>query len=111
MNSIASRRHVTVTPCWIEEHTNNPKLNLYNRFAADITDVLRVNPNNWVAQTYWYDSNRSHPRPAFTQPAAPAGVPLWAFRQITQLRNLNRFVSWYIDKKADRGRRIRRRSF
>ena len=83
----------------IEEHTNNPKLNLYNRFAADITDVLRVNPNNWVAQTYWYDSNRSHPRPAFTQPAAPAGVPLWAFRQITQLRNLNRFVSWYIDKR------------
>ena len=83
----------------IEEHTNNPKLNLYNRFAADITDVLRVNPNNWVAQTYWFDSNRSHLRPAFTQPAAPAGVPLWAFRQVTQLRNLNRFVTWYIDKR------------
>jgi hypothetical protein len=83
----------------IEEHTNNPKLNLYNRFAADITDVLRVNPNNWVAQTYWYDSNRVHPKPAFTQPVPPAGVPLWAFRQTEQLRNLSSFVNWYIDNR------------
>lgn len=83
----------------IEEHTNNPKLNLYNRFAADVTDVLRVNPNNWVAQTYWYDSNRAHPKPAFSQPAAPSGVPLWAFRQVTQLRNLSSFVNWYIDER------------
>ena len=83
----------------IEEHTNNPKLNLYNRFAADVTDVLRVNPNNWVAQTYWFDSNRAHPKPAFTQPAAPNGVPLWAFRQVTQLQNLASFVNWYIDQR------------
>jgi hypothetical protein len=83
----------------IEEHTNNPKLNLYNRFAADITDVLRVNPNNWVAQAYWYDSNRAHPKPAFTQPVPPAGVPLWAFRQTEQLRNLSSFVNWYIDNR------------
>jgi Concanavalin A-like lectin/glucanases superfamily len=83
----------------IEEHTNNPRLNLYNRFAADITDLLRVNPNHWLGQTYWYDSNRSHPKPAFTQPAAPEGVPLWAFRQTEQLRNLNRFVLWYIDNR------------
>src|SRR3989475_1673192 len=83
----------------IEEHTNNPRLNLYNRFAADITDLLRVNPNHWLGQTYWYDSNRSHPKPAFTQPTAPDGVPLWAFRQTEQLRNLNRFVLWYIDNR------------
>jgi len=83
----------------IEEHTNNPKLNLYNRFAADITDVLRVDPNNWVAQTYWFDSNRAHPKPAFTQPVAPSGVPLWAFRQVTQLQNLSSFVNWYIDQR------------
>jgi len=83
----------------IEEHTNNPRLNLYNRFAADINDVLRVNPNNWLAQTYWYDSNRTHPKPAFTQPVAPDGVPLWAFRQVEQLRNLKHFVIWYIDRR------------
>jgi Concanavalin A-like lectin/glucanases superfamily len=83
----------------IEEHTNNPRLNLYNRFAADITDLLRVNPNHWVAQTYWFDSNRSHPKPSFTQPVPPDGVPLWAFRQTEQLRNLKRFVLWYIDHR------------
>ncbi|MGZ8843115.1 MAG: LamG-like jellyroll fold domain-containing protein, partial [Pyrinomonadaceae bacterium] len=83
----------------IEEHTNNPKLNLYNRFAADITDVFRVNPNHWLAQTYWYDSSRAHPKPAFTQPIPPEGVPLWAFRQVEQLKNLKHFVTWYIDHR------------
>ncbi|HEX3085298.1 MAG TPA: hypothetical protein VHP99_12280, partial [Pyrinomonadaceae bacterium] len=82
----------------IEEHTNNPKLNLYNRFAGDITDLLS-RQQHWVAQTYWYDSNRSHPKPVFTQPVAPAGVPLWAFRQVTQLRSLSSFVNWYIDHR------------
>jgi hypothetical protein len=83
----------------IEEHTNNPRLNLYNRFAADITDLLRANPNHWVGQTYWYDSNRGHQKPAFTQPVAPDGLPLWAFRQVEQLRNLKHFVLWYIDHR------------
>ena len=83
----------------VEEHPNNPRLNLYNRFAADIRDLLRVNPNHWLGQAYWYDIDKSHPKPQFTQPAAPAGVPVWAFRQVEQLRNLKRFVSWYIDRR------------
>lgn len=83
----------------IEEHTNNPRLNLYNRFAADVNDLLRVNPNHWLGQTYWYDSNRTHPKPAFTQPTPPDGVPLWAFRQTEQLRNLKRMVLWYISNR------------
>ncbi len=83
----------------IEEHTNNPKLNLYNRFAADVTDLLRVNPKHWLGQAYWFDSNFNHPKPAFTQPVPPAGTPLWAFRQVEQLRNLKHFVLWYIDHR------------
>ena len=67
----------------IEEHTTNPRLNLYNRFAADVNDLLRVNPNHWLGQTYWYDSNRTHLKPAFTQPVAPDGVPLWAFAKLS----------------------------
>ena len=83
----------------IEEHTNNPRLNLYNRFAADVTDLLRVNPNHWLAQTYWYDSNRSHAKPSFIQPVPPEGVPLWAFRQVEQLKNVKRVVLWYIERR------------
>ena len=83
----------------IEEHTSNPRLNLYNRFAADTMDLLRVNPNHWLAQAYWYDSNRSHPKPSFTQPVPTSGVPLWAFRQVEQLRNLKQMVLWYIDQR------------
>jgi hypothetical protein len=83
----------------IEEHTNNPRLNLYNRFAADVTDLLRVNPNHWLGQTYWYDSNRTHPKPAFIQPTPPDGVPVWAFRQVEQLRNLKHLVLWYVNQR------------
>lgn len=83
----------------VEERPNDPRLNLYNRFAADIGDLLRVNPNHWLAQAYWFDIDRRHTKPAFTQPAAPAGVPLWAFRQVEQLSNLKRFVLWYIDHR------------
>jgi hypothetical protein len=83
----------------VEEHSNSPRLNLYNRFAADVTDLLRVNPDHRLGQAYWYDSDRSHPKPAFTQPAPPRDVPVWAFRQVEQLRHLKRFVLWYIDHR------------
>jgi len=83
----------------VEERPNDPRFNLYNRFAADVNDVLRVNPNHWLAQTYWYDVDRKHPKPAFTQPRPPPDVPLWAFRQVEQLRNLKDFVLWYIDHR------------
>jgi hypothetical protein len=83
----------------VEERPNDPRFDLYNRFAADVNDVLRVNPNHWLAQTYWFDVDRRHAKPAFTQPTPPEGVPLWAFRQVEQLRNLKRFVLWYIDHR------------
>ena len=83
----------------VEERPNSPRFNLYNRFAADVTDLLRVNPSHRLGQAYWYDIDRTHPRPPFTQPAPPAGVPLWAFRQVEQLRYLKRFVLWYIDHR------------
>jgi hypothetical protein len=83
----------------VEEHSNSTRLNMYNRFVADTTDLLRVNPNHWLGQVYWYDENKSRPKPAFTQPTAPPGVPLWAFRQVTQLDYLKKFILWYIDDR------------
>jgi len=83
----------------VEERPNDSRLNLYNRFAVDIKDLLRVDAQHWLAQAYWYDIDRSHPKPSFKQPTPPADVPPWAFLQVEQLRNLKRFVLWYIDKR------------
>ena len=83
----------------VEEHANNPKLNVYNRFAGDVADLLRVKPDHWLTQVYWYDIDRRHPKPKFEQPRAPEGVPLWAFRQVEALRYLRDFVLWYIDHR------------
>ncbi len=83
----------------IEEHAYDPRLNLYNRFEVDIADLLRVDPKHYPGQNYWYDQDRQHPKPLFVQPVAPHGVPLWAFRQIEDLRYFKRFVLWWIDNR------------
>jgi hypothetical protein len=48
---------------------------------------------------YWYDTNKEQAKPPITQPVPPAGVPLWAFRQVKDLDYLKRFVNWYIDNR------------
>jgi len=35
----------------------------------------------------------------FTQPKAPLGTPLWAFRQLEDLKLVRRFVDWWIDNR------------
>jgi hypothetical protein len=83
----------------VEERPRDPRFDLYNRFAADVGDLLRVNPEHFLAQAYWFDSDRRHPKPSVVLPQAPPGVPLWAFRQIKQLENVERFVLWYIQHR------------
>lgn len=83
----------------VEERPRDPRFDLYNRFAGDVGDLLRVNPSHFLAQAYWFDSDRRHPKPAVALPEAPAGVPLWAFRQVEQLENVERFVLWYIERR------------
>ncbi len=83
----------------VEEHPNNRRFRLFARFEGDLVDLLRVNPDHYPGRTFWYDVNREQAKPAFTQPAAPAGVPLWAFRQVTNLRYLKNLVNWYIDNR------------
>jgi hypothetical protein len=60
--------------------------------------VLRVDPQHFLARAYWYDLKGQN-KPEFQQPAAPDGVPLWAFRQVEQLKRLKQFVLWYIDHR------------
>jgi hypothetical protein len=83
----------------VEERPNTKRLNLYTRFETDLTDLLRVDPNHTLGRQYWYDYNKEQPRPAVKLAAAPAGAPLWAFRQTELLRYVKRFVNWYIDNR------------
>ena len=35
----------------------------------------------------------------FAQPAPPPGEPLWAFRQLEDLKLVRHFVNWWIDQR------------
>jgi hypothetical protein len=84
----------------VEEHTASKRAGLYRRLFADISDLLRVDPDNVQARAYWADINyRPENLPVFVQPVAPAGVPLWAFRQLEDLKRVRRFVNWWIDER------------
>ncbi len=65
----------------VEESVNSRKLNIFNRFDADITDLLRVDPDNDLGRKYWNEMNHEQLQPPYTLPKAPAGVPEWAFLQ------------------------------
>ncbi len=83
----------------VEESVSSRRLNLFNRFDTDITDLLRVDPQNELARDYWHEMNHEQPRPPFILPQAPAGVPQWAFLQIEDLGYLKRLINWYIDNR------------
>ena len=84
----------------VEEHTASKREALYARVFGDITDLLRVDPENVLARQYWADIDyRPENMPAFSQPTPPAGVPLWAFRQLEDLKLTKQFVDWWIDKR------------
>ncbi|MEN5116569.1 LamG-like jellyroll fold domain-containing protein [Luteimonas sp. TWI662] len=84
----------------VEEHTTSKRQRLYARAYADISDLLRVDPDHALGRLYWnYMSYNSQGRPPFVQPEPPAGVPLWAFRQLEDLKAVRRFVEWWIDER------------
>ncbi len=83
----------------VEESVNSRKLNEFNRFDADITDLLRVDPENDLGRKYWNEMNHEQVRPPFVAPVAPAGVPAWAFLQVTDLGLLKREINWYVDNR------------
>ena len=84
----------------VEEHTASKRESLYERVVADAEDLLRVDPDNRIGREYWADIafNSQGPLP-FTQPTPPAGTPLWAFRQLEDLKLVRHFVDWWIDNR------------
>ncbi len=84
----------------VEEHTASRREGLYRRLEADIGDLLRVDPDNAIGREYWADiTYGSQGELPFVQPQAPAGVPLWAFRQLEDLKLVRKFVDWWIDNR------------
>lgn len=83
----------------VEEHPSNSRLDLWNRFKGDLDDLLRVDPDHRLGRQYAAAAVPGSPRPRFPQPEPPAGVPLWAFRQVACLEQVHRFVRWYIDHR------------
>ena len=83
----------------VEEHPNIKKLRMYDRYSRDITDLLSINPNHEQGRYYWSIMNPEQGWPSFGQPKAPPGVPLWAFRQIENLKRVKQFILWWIDER------------
>ncbi|HWT51927.1 MAG TPA: LamG domain-containing protein, partial [Caulobacter sp.] len=84
----------------VEEHTTSKRQGLYRRLYADISDLLRVDPDNQVGREYWGDiTYGSQGWPAFDQPKPTDGTPLWAFRQLEDLKLVTKFVDWWIDER------------
>jgi hypothetical protein len=82
-----------------EESPNIKKFRLYARFGEDMTDLFRVNPDHIPGRYYWARYNGEQGWPEFEQPKAPAGVPLWAFRQVENLKWVKKFILWWIDNR------------
>ncbi|KAG1603154.1 hypothetical protein G6F46_013847 [Rhizopus delemar] len=77
----------------VEEHTTSKRQRLYARVYADLSDLLRVDPDHELGRLYWnYISYNSQGRPPYTAPEVPRGVPAWAFNQVQDLAQVRRFV-------------------
>jgi len=83
----------------VEEHPNIKKLKMYGRYSEDMTDLFRVNPDHIPGRYYWSIKNQEQVWPSFTQPEAPKGIPIWAFRQIENLKRVKQFILWWIDER------------
>jgi len=83
----------------VEEQPNTRLYPMWDRFERDVTDVLRVDPDNADARAYWAEKNPEQPAPPVTLTPPPAGVPLWAWRQSEDLKLFRQFADWWIDHR------------
>jgi hypothetical protein len=84
----------------VEEHATSMRASLARRLYGDISDLLRVDPENVEGRRYWADiSSTPEAMPPFRQPEAPPGEPLWAFRQLEDLKLTQQFADWWIDNR------------
>ena len=84
---------------FVEEHTSTRSLARFERFYREITDLLRADPDNVVARQYWAEVSPEAGWPAVALPPVPKGVPLWAARQVQDLKLVRQFIDWWIDQR------------
>lgn len=82
----------------VEENPSDERFNMFNRFKADIEDLLRIEPNHRLAREYYYDKFKLNP-PPFALSPCPEGIPLWAWRQTEYMGYVKRYIRWWIDKR------------
>jgi hypothetical protein len=83
----------------VEEHDVSKRLARYARLDLELSDLLRVDPEEPARPR---DVGRAQSRaagPAVTVPTAPAGVPKWAFLQVEDLKRVRKFIEWWIDNR------------
>ncbi|MFV3128562.1 LamG-like jellyroll fold domain-containing protein [Niveispirillum sp. KHB5.9] len=83
----------------VEERQSSRNLGLFQRFYEDVADLLRIDPDNKVANAYWSEWNPQQPLPPVELDKAPAGVPEWAWGQTKYLAQVRSFVNWWIDHR------------
>ena len=83
----------------VEEGTKIERLNLWNRIHGDMTDLLRVDPDNEVGRQYWYKFFPEQGAPEVALPEVTPGMPEWAFWQLQVLRENRDLLEWYIDHR------------
>ena len=91
----------------VEEQPGLPQFEMYNRFMADVTDLLRVSPEHKLGQYYYYDKavlckkygNNVDFTPDYQIAEPGEGVPDWAFQQVQYLKHYKYLINWWIDNR------------
>ena len=84
---------------FVEEYPGVKILRMFDRYCEDMTDLFRVNPDHEQGRYYWSRMNGEQGWPEFEQPEIPAGIPVWAFRQVENMRLLEKHINWWIDER------------
>ncbi|WP_269714819.1 LamG-like jellyroll fold domain-containing protein [Caulobacter sp. NIBR2454] len=84
----------------VEARPATVRADLYRRLYTDISDLLRVDPDHEQGRLYWQEIGyATQDWPPFEQPKPRGSTPLWAFRQLEDLKLVGRFVDWWIDER------------
>lgn len=83
----------------VEEHTTTKRLDKYLQLEADFNDLFRVDPENRIGRSYWQQYHSEQVPPEYQEPAAPAGIPEWAFLQTELMKEYRKLAEWYMDNR------------